>query len=159
MFALPAGDANSIGTGATELGSVPGIRMIRTKRIPKVRGRGPKGRAGLTFPAPRLEDAPERQIGPSKIPGRRLAFVAIAQNAYRARRIPFCDLRAAQLKSNAGPANQKLRQPVSAAESGGIFRDRHCLVRVLPGASKVSRCFGVERPLQRQTGEDVMAGR
>ena len=109
MIVLSPGDAPSIRIGVTELVSAPGVRMIRTKRIPKVFGRGPKCCASLILFALPFEGAPKRQIRASKVPGRSLRFVAIAQNAYRARGIRLCGLQTAQLKSYAGPANQKLR--------------------------------------------------
>src|SRR5262249_25615871 len=112
MIASAPGDANSFRIGVTALVSAPGIRVIRTKRIPKVFGRDPKCRASLVLFAPRFEGAAERQIRASKVPGRSLRFVSIAQNAYRARGIRLCGLQTAQLKSYAGPINQKLRQPV-----------------------------------------------
>ena len=105
MIALSPGDANAIRIGVSELVGAPGIRMIRTKRIPKVFGGSPKCRASLSLFALRFEDAPKGQIRASKVPGRSLRFVAIAQNAYRARGIRLCGLETAELKSYTGPAN------------------------------------------------------
>src|SRR5262249_20617418 len=108
MIASSPGDANSIRIGVTELVSAPGIRMIRTNRIPKGFGRGPQSCASLSLFALPFEGAPKRQIRASEIPGRSLRFVAIVQNAYRARGIRLCGLQATELKSYVGPANQKL---------------------------------------------------
>jgi hypothetical protein len=117
------GDANCIRIGVQESVSARGIRMIWTERVAKMLGRSPKCRASLSLFARRFEGAPKRQIRASKVRGRSLKFVSLVQDTDCALRIRLCGVQPAQLNSYAGPANQKLRQPVSPAELRGRFHD------------------------------------